>query len=190
LTPEVQSRYFDKIDAAVDHLLHLLNEVLLIGSIEAQQLRCQPTVIDLEKFCHELIESLQLSFSSQHPIQVICVGNCSQVKVDQTLLQQILSNLLSNAMKYSPNWQPIQLKVHSQDKQVLLQVQDQGIGIPADSLDHVFDAFYRCDNVDRIKGTGLGLAVVKKCVEAHQGEIQVSSQEGVGTTFTVTLPIV
>lgn len=187
LTPELQTRYFDKIESAVEHLLHLLNEVLLIGSIEAQSVKCQPIATNLEKFCQELIESLQPSASNQHPIQIRSEGDCTQVKIDQTLLHQILSNLLANAMKYSLQGQPIQLRLHCQNDRVTLQVQDQGIGIPTDGLPHVFDAFYRCSNVDRIKGTGLGLAVVKKCVDIHQGTIQIESQEGVGTTFTVIL---
>lgn len=188
LAPEVQDRYFDKIDTAVEHLLRLLNEVLLIGSIEAHKVQYQPIATDLEKFCRDLIESLHLSANSQLPIYINCTGDCTQVKLDQTLLQQILSNLLSNAIKYSLNQKPIQFRLHCQIDQITVQVQDQGIGIPADCLPHIFDAFYRCNNVDRIKGTGLGLAVVKKCVEVHQGQIQVNSQEGAGTTFTVTLP--
>jgi len=187
LSPEIQNRYFDKIDTAVDHLLRLLNEVLLIGSIEAHKVQYQPIETDLEKFCHDLIESLHLNSGSQPPIYTNCTGDCTQVKVDQTLLQQILSNLLSNAIKYSPSHKPIQFRLHCQNDLITIQVQDQGIGIPAEGLLHIFDAFYRCHNVDRIKGTGLGLAVVKKCVEVHQGQIQVDSQEGVGTTFTVTL---
>lgn len=187
LTPEMQNRYFDKIEVAVGHLLHLLNEVLLIGSLDAQKMQCQPTVTNLEQFCRELIESLQPNTSSQQPIQMICQGDCTQIRVDQTLLQQILSNLLSNAIKYSLSREPIQLRLSCQDDRVILQVQDQGIGIPAGELPHVFDVFYRCSNVDRIKGTGLGLTVVKKCVDIHQGEIRVDSQEGVGTTFTVIL---
>lgn len=187
LPSETQDRYFDKIESAVAHLLQLLNEVLLLGSIDAAKVQCQPTITNLEEFCHELIESLQAS-SRHHPIQLTCIGDCTQAEVDPILLHQILSNLLSNAIKYSPQMQPILIALHCQPGQVRLQVRDQGIGIPADELPHVFDAFYRCRNVDRIEGTGLGLAVVKKCVEVHQGQIQLDSQQGVGTTFIVTLP--
>lgn len=189
LSPEIQSRYFGKIDAAVEHLLRLLNEVLLVGSIEAQKVQCQPVSTNLEKFCHDLVESLCLSDSTPHPIYIACTGNCTQTKVDQTLLHQILSNLLSNAIKYSPRQKPIQLNLHCQSDLIKIQVQDQGIGIPEENLPHIFDAFYRGRNVDRIKGTGLGLAVVKKCVEAHQGQIQVNREESFGTTFTITLPV-
>lgn len=188
LTPELQTRYFDKIESAVDHLLQLLNEVLLIGSIEAQRVQCQPIATNLEKLCQELIESLQPNASSQPPIQIRSEGDCTQVKVDQVLFHQILSNLLANAIKYSLHGESIQLRLYCQTDRFTFQVQDQGIGIPSGELPHVFDAFYRCSNVDRIKGTGLGLAVVKKCVDIHQGDIQIDSQEGVGTTFTVIIP--
>lgn len=189
LSPETQNRYFDKIESAVAHLLHLLNEILLIGSIEAQKVQCQPTFTNLKNFCQELIESLQPN-GRQHSIHVTYTGDCTQVEIDQTLLRQILNNLLSNAIKYSPQMETVYLSLNCQPAQVILQVQDRGIGIPTDGLPYVFEPFYRCHNVDRIQGTGLGLAVVKKCVEVHRGQIQLDSQEGVGTTFTVTLPTI
>jgi signal transduction histidine kinase len=188
LSPELRDRYFEKIDAAVEHLLYLLNEVLLIGSIEAGKTQCQPELMDLEKFCRDLCETVQLS-ENHHQIQFRCTGDCSQAEMDQMLLRRILMNLLSNAIKYSPEQSLVQLDLSCGEGQAVLQVQDQGIGIPLDNQPHLFKTFYRCSNVGQIKGTGLGLAVVKRCVDAHQGQIQLVSEEGVGTTVTVTLPL-
>lgn len=190
LSPEAIDRYFDKINMAVEHLLHLLDEVLLIGGLEVGKVQCQPTSIDLKQFCHELVETLQFSVDQQPQICFTCTGTCTPAEMDPMLLQQILSNLLSNAIKYSPNGGQIRLDVNCQDDMATFRVQDQGIGIPIENQAHLFETFYRCSNVGPIKGTGLGLAVVKQCVDAHAGKIFLESIEGEGTTVTVTLPLV
>lgn len=184
---EMQRRYFDKIDTAVEQMIALLDEVLLIGSIEAGKTQYQPTLLNLEEFCRDLSEMVQVNTGNRQQICFTSTGNCTQAKVDQTLLQQLLTNLLSNAIKYSPDEQKVQFDLHCQADQITFRVQDQGIGIPLENQPHLFEPFYRCSNVGRIKGTGLGLAVVKKCVDAHQGKILVESEEGKGTTITVTL---
>src|SRR5207248_11217236 len=95
----------------------------------------------------------------------------------------------SNAGKYSPDGGEIRLEVSAQDQAVVFKVCDQGIGIPAADQKRLFEAFHRAKNIGKIAGTGLGLAIVKSCVEAHRGVITFESQEGVGTTFTVRLPL-
>lgn len=189
LPSETRNRYFDKIDGAVEHMLYLLDEVLMIGHIEAGKMQCQPVSTNLEKFCRDIYEALQLSDNYQHRIQFNCTGACHSVEVDQMLLNRILTNLISNAIKYSPEYSQIYLDLCCDDQSVTFQVRDQGIGIPLDNQQHLFKTFYRCNNVGQIKGTGLGLAVVKKCVDAHRGQIQLESQEGVGTTVTVQIPL-
>jgi signal transduction histidine kinase len=111
------------------------------------------------------------------------------VYLDEKLLRQILSNLLSNALKYSPDGGKIQFDLIFDQNTVTFRIQDEGIGIPAKDQPQLFDTFYRTSNVGTISGTGLGLAIVKRCVDIHKGEIFVESEEGVGTTFTVNLPL-
>jgi signal transduction histidine kinase len=108
---------------------------------------------------------------------------------DEKLLRQILINLLSNAVKYSPMGSTIYFDLAYGD-QIQLQITDQGIGIPTAELPRLYEAFYRAKNVGNVPGTGLGLAIVKHCVDTHQGEIEVESQIGIGSTFRVTLPLV
>lgn len=188
LPPDMQERYFEKIDGAIDHMLHLLDEVLLIGSLESGKSRYEPVAIDLLDFCQELTETLQVS-AAQHQLQFTCKTTCDYAEVDPTLLRQILTNLLSNAIKYSPSGSAVQFTLECQSDRAMFQIQDQGIGIPAANQTRLFETFYRCSNVGSIKGTGLGLAVVKRCVNAHHGEIAIDSTEGVGTTVIVTLPL-
>ncbi|AFZ60467.1 hybrid sensor histidine kinase/response regulator [Anabaena cylindrica FACHB-243] len=187
-TPEMLNRYINKINNAVDQLLSLLDEILLIGKIEVGKMQYEPVLVDLENFCKELIDSLQYSLGNQHLICFNCASNSTKAEMDLILLQRILTNLLSNAIKYSPSRSEIYLDLECQNHITIFKVRDQGIGIPLENQSHLFEAFYRCSNVGNIKGTGLGLAIVKKCVEVHQGNISLESRENLGTTFIVSLP--
>ncbi|WP_235526275.1 sensor histidine kinase [Nostoc piscinale] len=116
------------------------------------------------------------------------IGSIFKANIDERLLYSILSNLLLNALKYSNNETAIYLILKSEAALITFQVIDQGIGIPLAEQHKIYEPFYRCQNVENIAGTGLGLAVVKKCVELHQGEIIVESKVGTGTTFTIMIP--
>ena len=105
------------------------------------------------------------------------------------MLHHILTNLLGNAVKYSLSNSTVIFDLIYQHKTVILRIKDSGIGIPIQEQKQLFEPFHRASNVGNISGTGLGLAIVKKCVEVHGGEISLQSQEGVGSTFTVTLPL-
>ncbi|MEH1843163.1 MAG: ATP-binding protein [Nostoc sp.] len=121
-----------------------------------------------------------------HTVTLISQGDCI-VCVDQKLLQPILRNLLSNAVKYSPNGSTIDLIVSRRDEEVIFQIKDRGIGISVADQQRLFKPFHRGTNVGNIPGNGLGLALVKKLVDLHGGQISVASEIGVGTTFTIAL---
>ena len=110
------------------------------------------------------------------------------VPLDVSLLRHILVNLLSNAIKYSPEQTPVTFNVTYDDQKAVFQIQDSGIGIPPADRDHLFDSFHRANNVGNLPGTGLGLTIVQRSVTLHRGTIEVDSEVGVGTTFTVVLP--
>ncbi|NES63902.1 MAG: PAS domain S-box protein [Okeania sp. SIO2D1] len=114
---------------------------------------------------------------------------CELVLIDEKLLQHILSNLLWNAVKYSPQGSHIFLKLSYLNNYAIFQIQDEGMGIPAAEQKYLFDSFYRAQNAINISGTGLGLTIVKNFVDLHRGKIFVESEVGVGTTFTVILPL-
>jgi signal transduction histidine kinase len=100
----------------------------------------------------------------------------------------IFSNLLSNAAKYSPEGGKIEMTINQNQQQLIIEICDEGIGIPLEEVDKIFDSFYRTKNTGTIEGTGLGLAIVKRSVNLHGGEIKVKSELNKGTTFTVTIP--
>jgi signal transduction histidine kinase len=180
-----------RIQTAIKEMQELLEQVLTIGQAEAGKIDCQRKLIDLEKFCRELTEEMQLMSKAYQNIIFINENVLKNVCMDEKILRHIFTNLLSNAIKYSPEGSTIKftLRCAEDNSQVtIFQVQDQGIGIPLEDQDHLFSTFHRCSNVGNISGTGLGLAIVKKSVEAHGGEINFESQIGVGTTFNVIIP--
>lgn len=183
-----QERYFNKIDASVEHLMYLLEQVLLIGKSESGKLQSYPTRFNLKTLCQEMIESLQLQ-NTHRLIDFSYLGADDTIELDPALIRQILLNLLTNAVKYSPNDRPIQLRVQQEHSAITLEVEDQGIGIPLDEQAHLFELFHRCSNAQSIRGSGLGLAVVKTCLKALNGQIQINSQLGQGTIVTTKIPL-
>ncbi len=188
-TKEKKISYFKLIHSAIDDMVRLLDEVLIIGKAEAGKLQYQPHILDLEYFCSQLVEQIQLSIGKKHQLVFTTQGELGEAEWDENLLRHILCNLLANAIKYSPEGSTVSLELVTQDQSVILYIQDQGIGIPASEQELLFQAFNRASNVGKISGHGLGLAIVKKCVEVHGGEISVESDVGVGTKFKVTLPL-
>ncbi|HEY9600780.1 MAG TPA: hybrid sensor histidine kinase/response regulator [Allocoleopsis sp.] len=189
LTPEKKAKYFERMNTTIYKMTQLLDEVMLLGKTEVGQWPCEPIALNLENFCRELTESMQLGDNNRHPIIFNCQGNCTQVEMDECLLQHILTNIISNALKYSPQGQEVRFDLICQNNTVIFRIQDQGIGIPEKERHRLFETFSRCSNVGRIEGTGLGLAIVKRYVDTYGGQIQIDSEINVGTTVTVSLPL-
>lgn len=184
---EKKLKNINRILSSAKLMTQLLTDILMLTRAEAGKLECQRKSLDLEYFCLNLIEDIQLSNAAKHPINFTSETKISHANLDEKLLYSILGNLLSNALKYSPEGTPIDFILSTEQKNVIFQIKDQGIGIDERQLGQVFEPFFRGTNVETIVGTGLGLAVVKKCVELHQGEISIHSELGVGTIFTVKI---
>lgn len=184
-----KQRHFLRIQSSVHHLTRLVNDVLIFSKAEAGKLEFNPVALDLVEFCRELVDELQLTAGVQHNINFLCVGTHLKACLDESLLRQILTNLLSNALKYSPEGSKVQFELIFGEDILTFRIHDEGIGIPLKDQPHLFDVFYRSSNVGTISGTGLGLAIVKRCVDIHKGQITVESEQGVGTMFTVILPL-
>ncbi|MCC5638686.1 CHASE3 domain-containing protein [Nostoc sp. CHAB 5844] len=177
-----------RIQSSAKIINHILTDILTLTRAEAGQLDYKPQLINLENFCLNLVEDLQLFSTTPHMIEFINQGGNSRAMLDEKLLYSILSNLLLNAIKYSSNKGKIYLVLKTEIEATFFQVIDQGIGIPLAEQQKIYEPFYRGRNVENIAGTGLGLAVAKKCLERHEGEIIVESQVDYGTTFTVKIP--
>jgi PAS domain S-box-containing protein len=188
-TQEKQLTHLHRIQTSVKRMTEILSDILFIGKAEAGILEYRPTSLDLVEYCCHLVEDLKLDLNHQHLISFTSQFTSIPCNMDEKLLGYILSNLLSNAIKYSPSHSTIQFTLSCQQERAVFAIQDQGIGIPPEDIPHLFESFHRAQNVGNILGTGLGLTIVKNCVDIHQGEISVTSQLGVGTTFTLTLPL-
>lgn len=188
--PEAKRReYLYLIQEAVRSMDRLLNDVLAVNRAERGGLRFEPTALNLEQLCRHLVEEMKFTTGDSHPIVFTMHGQCNDVCLDKELLRHILSNLLSNAIKYSPEGSSVYLDLTCSEGRVVFQVRDTGIGIPPSDRQYLFESFYRAGNVGDIPGTGLGLTMVKTCLELHGGQVAVESEVGTGTTFTVTLPL-
>lgn len=188
-TEEKKISHLHRIQTNVKRLTHLLDDVLLIGKADAGRLDFKPESINLEQFCLNLVEELQLSLSNQHTLTFVSQGQCTDACMDERLLRHIFSNLLSNAIKYSPAGGTVHFELTCQKREAIFRIRDEGIGIPPEDLERLFESFHRATNVGQIAGTGLGLAIVKRSVDLHGGKISVNSEVGVGTTFIVTIPL-
>ena len=183
-----KQKHLQTIETYVRHTTQLLDDILLINKAEAGKLAFDPAPLDLVAFCQDLVDDLQISAPTHRLNLIIQQTHASEVCVDEKLLRQILTNLLSNSIKYSPENSLVSLTLQLEADNAIFQVQDNGIGIPPEDLPQLFESFHRAQNVGTIQGTGLGLSIAQKCVELHSGHIEVSSEVGVGTTFTVAIP--
>lgn len=177
-----------RIQSSAKLMNQLITDLLTFTRAEAGKLDFNPQLINLESFCLNLLENFQLLDTKQTAIHFIKYGRCYRASMDEKLLYSILSNLLLNAIKYSSPGGNIYLLLKCEVETTIFQVKDEGIGIPQHEQQKIYEPFYRGQNVENIVGSGLGLSVVKKCVELHQGEIFVESEVGVGTIFTVKIP--
>lgn len=187
-TYEKQLTFLHKIQKSAKHMTSLLDDILLISRAESGNIKFSPQPANLEAFCQDIIEELQIT-TDRHNLVLRSHPTKDLIFVDPKLMRHILSNLLSNAINYSPEGGEIVVTLSQLEQNVEIQVQDSGIGIPKESLETLFESFVRGSNVGNISGTGLGLAIVKKSVDLHKGQISCHSQTGKGTTFTVSLPL-
>ena len=178
-----------RIESAMNTLTQLLEEILTLGQAESVKLQCNRVQMDVVSFCQELLAALQFAAPEQHILTFSTEGEHRAAYLDEKLLCHLLKNLISNAIKYSPNGGVVSLTLYWEKDTICFRVQDQGIGIPTEAQPKLFEPFLRASNVGKIPGTGLGLAIVKQCVELHEGKINVESAVGQGTTFVVRLPI-
>lgn len=188
LTDERRKAHFSTIQTQVHRLTDLLEQVLQINKAESVGLELNLEDIDMVAFCRELVENMR-QLNGQRRIEFIVIGQPVLFNADMKLMRQIINNLMSNALKYSPIEGIIWVTLSFETEQLLLEVQDEGIGIPKEDQKQLFTMYHRAKNVGNIQGTGLGLVIIKQAVEAHEGTISVESQVGKGTTFQVALPL-
>ncbi|GFE68645.1 ATP-binding protein [Chroococcus sp. FPU101] len=191
LTKEVEPKLFKniyRIQSSVKLMNQFLTDLLTLSRAESGNLEFNLVSVDLEAFCLNLVENMQLIATEKHQIKMSSEVVCQRIYLDEKLLYSILSNVLLNAIKYSPEGGSIDFILKCEAEKTVFQIKDQGIGILVDDLPKIYQPFYRGQNVEQIVGTGLGLAVVQKCLELYHGTIEVESNVYKGTQFTITIP--
>ncbi|MEH2158339.1 scytonemin biosynthesis sensor histidine kinase [Nostoc sp.] len=195
LKEEVDKRTQKKIQPLLDHIQKateqlslMLDDILFFSKAEAAKLNFEPKPLELVHFCQDLVAQMQMSVS-QNPINLVTQDNSLTAYIDKKLLEPILKNLLDNAIKYSRPNIGINFELSCENEKLIFQVKDRGIGISVVDQQRIFEPFYRGSNIDHIPGTGLGLSILKTLVDLHHGQVSVESEVGVGTKFTVMLPL-
>ena len=189
LLPERDQRMIQAISGQARRLDRMINTMLDISRLENGQLALTYELFDLALLTQRVVSEVQL-VSESHPIEYQPPHEPCLIHGDELRIEQVLQNLLQNAIKYSPNGGPAVINLTVNNDSIELTVSDQGIGIPQEALPKIFTRFYRADNVssERISGLGIGLAVINEIVMLHKGKVTVESEESVGSTFHVYLP--
>jgi signal transduction histidine kinase len=198
---DILAAYFDKLAPAerqeqlysiqknTKRMAGLMEEVLLLGMVEAGKMDFKPAAIDLRGFCNRLIDELLSATDRKCPMHFVSASVLEGALADERLLQHIFTNLLANAVKYSSAGSPVYFEIQREGNDAVCRIRDLGIGIPEPDLAWMFNAFHRGRNASHLPGTGLGLSIVKRCVELHLGKVKIESTVGQGTTVTVRLPL-
>lgn len=189
MTDEQKISRLDKIQKEIKYMTQLLNDVLIIGSVESGNFFFKPDILDLKKLCREIIEEVTITDDSKPKVIFSCTGEIRKVNMSEKIIRHIVMNLLSNAIKYNHVDSNVYFDLIYGTDEVIFCFKDEGIGIIEEDMEKLFEPFYRSSNVGDIHGTGLGLTIVDKAVKAHNGSIKVYNNTGAGTTFKVTIPI-
>ncbi len=187
LTPE-QRGFLEVIERNADRLLALVNDLLLISRAEAGKLELDLAEADLAEIAAHVIEA-QRPRAEQLGLELRLVGDPVQAVVDRARIAELLENLVSNALKFTPPGGSVEIRASRLDELAILEVADTGIGISAGDRNHMFERFFRSRRARKVPGIGLGLSIVKAIVTAHGGRISVESLPGQGTTFRVELAL-
>ncbi|MFS0556873.1 ATP-binding protein [Brevibacillus sp. 179-C9.3 HS] len=190
LKPERQQRYIATIYQEATRLTALINDFLDLQRMESGRQTYEVENVAIDQVVQDVFGLYRVQ-SPLHRFELDLQTEQTVVYGDRAKLRQVFVNLISNAVKYSPQGGPIRVICRQEENRLLVAVQDEGLGIPSEALPYLFTKFYRVDNSDRreIGGTGLGLAIVREIVHMHHGEIAVTSESGKGSTFTVALPL-
>jgi PAS domain S-box-containing protein len=187
LDEEKRLQQLESIDRQLRYVLELVDDLMLVMKGSLQQNVFKPSLINPAALCQASVNEIQETIGYNHHLRFVTDGCIQKAWADETLISRILLNLLSNAVKFSPEESEVRLELCQREDWLVLRVIDQGMGIAEADQPYIFEPFYRSPDALSVGGTGLGLDIVRACVERHKGNIFVSSAVGQGATFTVEL---
>jgi signal transduction histidine kinase len=187
---EKQADYVDDVLSSGQHLLNLINDILDLAKVEAGRMELQPSTFELPELLENAASMVRERATRQGiGLTVATDRSVGAMEGDERKVKQILFNLLSNAVKFTPGGGKVTLAASATDGQVEISVHDTGVGISVEDQTRIFEEFYQVGASRTQEGTGLGLALTRRLVELHHGQLSVESEPGVGSTFTVTMPL-
>lgn len=186
---EKRIKHINRVRNSVQNLTNILNDFLSLEKLESGAISLKLVHFSLKEIYDEIMEAMELALKPGQDIHSEFDPRINQIICDQHLIKNICLNLLSNAIKYSPENSNIAFSIkESKDSVIQIRVKDEGIGIPKNEQDKLFQRFYRAENATNIQGTGLGLNIVKRYLDLLKGDISFSSKEGLSTEFIVNFP--
>ena len=187
-----EEKYVEQIERVklnIHYLTEIMDDILTISRVDSGKTKLKLTETNLEKLCLSLIEDINLLLTNKHKLEFKYNLKEKYFKLDERLLKYILLNLLSNAVKYSVYGGKMGFTIDKTESHLIFEVIDQGIGIPEKDQSYLFEPFHRGDNVGEIPGTGLGMSIIKRSVDMHNGSMTFESKTNVGTKFIVKIPV-
>lgn len=184
---EKTEKHIGRIKSSIGNLISILNDFLSLEKLEQGKVELKTSPCYIEDFIKEFIEEIQPTLKRQQKIEYKHSGGHKEMLLDQNMLRNVMHNLVSNAIKYSPEGAAIEVETTDEEQFVTIKVTDHGMGIPEEDQAHLFERFFRAKNATNIQGTGLGLNIVKRYIELMGGTISFTTKESVGTTFTIKL---
>lgn len=186
---EKLNEHYERISSTVNYLTQLLDDVLTISRAERDVIKNNPQIVNIHTLLNKITNDVQAQFTDKHKLEIKIDCEKELINIDIRLLRQIITNLLTNAVKYSPEGGKVELIVKSKNNTLDVQISDEGIGIDESEIKYIFEPFYRTKNSVGIQGSGLGLNIVKRALEIVGGDISVKSKLNFGTTFNVRIPL-
>ena len=187
---ELAPRFLNTAQTETERMIRLVNALLQLSKLDSTDYQLSTTWVDFGRYFHRVIDRFEMTKSRNVTFKRLIPEQSIGVEIDEDKITQVLDNIISNALKYSPEGGQVTFKLQVIGTNIEVSVRDEGMGIPKENVSRIFERFYRVDKARSRKmgGTGLGLAIAKEMIEAHKGQIWASSEEGKGTTVFFTLP--
>jgi len=186
--PDKQQKHVERIKRSVRNLVTILDDFLSLEKMESGTVAINPVEIDLVEYISDVLTEVK-PWTKSGQLVVHEHSGAEEVRIDSNLTRNVLLNLLSNALKYSPEGSTVKLITQNEGGKLAIQVIDRGMGIPEEEQQNMFTRFFRASNAMETSGTGLGLTIVKRYMDLMRGDIGFVSKEGKGTTFNIEIPI-
>ncbi|TGB01230.1 cell wall metabolism sensor histidine kinase WalK [Halobacillus salinus] len=189
--PEIAPRFLDVTQNETDRMIRLVNDLLQLTKMDHKETSIMKKRVNFTDFFNRVVDRFEMNKDENMTFERNIPKRPIYVWIDEDKITQVLDNVISNAIKYSPSGGTVRFSAHSTRKQLRVSISDEGIGMPPDTVDKIFDRFYRVDKsrTREMGGTGLGLAIAREMIDAHHGKIWAESEEGKGTSVLFTLPL-